>query len=59
MDKNKHIKIRGKRRAQPNIRRLSQAMLALAQAEAEREAQRHHEASTKDAKTPPSPEAGS
>ena len=58
MHKDKHIKIRGERRVQPDLKKLSRALIALALAQAEQEAQRQHEARTKTPKTTtPPPEA--
>jgi hypothetical protein len=42
MHKDKHIRIRGERRDQPDIRKLSRAVIALAQAQAEKEAEALH-----------------
>jgi hypothetical protein len=47
MHKDKHIRIRGERRDQPDIRKLSRAVIALAQAQAEKEAEAVHAAKQK------------
>jgi hypothetical protein len=47
MHKDKHIQIRGERRDQPDIRKLSRAVIALAQAQAEKEAEAVHAAKQK------------
>ncbi len=44
--KKRDIRIRARRRAQPDVRRLTKALLALAQAEAERAAQAQQESTS-------------
>lgn len=44
MHKDKHIRIRGERRDQPDIQKLGRAVIALAQAQAEKEAASLHAA---------------
>lgn len=50
MHQNKHIRVRGEARDQANIRKLGRALIALAQAEAEKAAQAEHQATTKASK---------
>lgn len=46
MQKNRQIGIRTDKRAEPDIRKLTRALLALAQAQAEKEAETEHRAAT-------------
>ena len=46
MPKERHIRVRAERRSQPDLRKLSKALLALAQAQAEKDAAATYESET-------------